>query len=474
MRRGWMLLLATLAVGLTGCVGGPAYKRPFVSVPPKWAVEPARGTSPGDAPVTEQWWKSFHDPELESLISRAVAENLDLQHAAARVEEARANRGLVRSNDAPQVTATVSGTRNRQMVVGVAPAAFPFETNRYQGLFDMSWEADVFGRIRHQFQRATADLAAQEEDRRNVLITLLGDVATNYAQVRGFQLRLKIAERNIRIEQETLDLTRALAAAGQATDRDVAQAEAQMESTRAVVPQLETGRDVSIHRLGVLLGSEPGSLVQELAEASPLPVAPEAVPVGLPSELLERRPDIRRAEAQLAAATARVGEARADFFPRFSLTGAAGRQSTQLSLLPLGVGNIFSFGPSVSLPVFTAGRIRSNVAVQQARVKQAAAVYRSTVLGALEETKNALVGYANEQERSERLERVIRADRTALELAQAQYQAGLADFLTVLDAERALSENEDQLAQSQTGVVTRLVFLYKALGGGWSEPPSTP
>jgi NodT family efflux transporter outer membrane factor (OMF) lipoprotein len=469
-----VFLISALVVSLTGCAVGPAYRRPSVSVPQQWSGEPARGTSPGDAPVTEQWWKSFHDPELESLISRAGAANLDLQLAAARVAEARANRGLVQSNSFPQVSATFSGTRNRQMVVGAAPAAFPFETNLYQGQFDMTWEADVFGRIQRQFQGATADLAAQEEDRRNVLITLLGDVAANYAQVRGFQLRLKIAERNIRIQQETLDLTRALAGAGQATDRDVAQAEAQLESTRAAVPQLETGREVSIHRLGVLLGSEPSSLAQELAEASPLPVVPEAVPVGLPSGLLQRRPDIRRAEAQLAAATARVGEARADSFPRFSLTGAAGRQSTQLHLLALGTGNVFSFGPSLSLPLFTAGRIRANVAVQEARVKQAEATYRSTVLTALEETENALVGYSNEQERSERLQRVIRAGRTALELAQAQYRAGLADFLTVLDAERALSENEDQLAQSQTAVVTRLISLYKALGGGWPVPPSTP
>ena len=191
-------------------------------------------------------------------------------------------------------------------------------------------------------ERATADLAAQEEDRRNVLITLLGDVATNYALVRGSQLRLSIAERNIGIEQDTLDLTRALAAAGQATDRDVAQAEAQLESTRAAVPQLETDRDVAIHRLGVLLGSDPNSLAVELAAASSLPETPPNIPVGLPSDLLARRPDIRRAERQLTAATARIDEARADFFPRFSLTGTGGRESTQLHLLALGTGNLFS------------------------------------------------------------------------------------------------------------------------------------
>lgn len=329
MKRAAALLMV---LGFTGCALGPIPRRPAVSVPPRWS-----GGLLG--PVTEQWWKSFHDPQLESLISRAVAANLDLQVAAARVEEARAIRGFVRSNGLPQVSAAASATRNRQMVLGVAPSPMPLETNLFQGRFDMSWEADVFGRIRRQLQSATADLAAQEEDRRDVLITLLGDVATNYVQVRGFQLQLRIADRNISIQQETLDLTRSLAAAGQATERDVAQAEAQLESTRAAVPRLETGREVSLHRLGVLLGSEPGSLTWELAGISPLPVVPKAIPVGLPSELLERRPDIRRAEAQLAAATARVGEAKADYFPRFSLTGAAGRQSIQLHLLTLGPGN---------------------------------------------------------------------------------------------------------------------------------------
>ncbi len=466
MKTPSVLLIGVLVFGPAAGAASRAYRRPSVSVPKQWPGEPARGTAPGE-PVIDQWWKSFHDPELESLVARALAQNLDLRLAAARVEEARATRGVARSSLAPQVTAATSATSNRQVLFGLPVGPLAYQTGLYQGQFDMSWEADVFGRIRSQVQSAAADLAAQEDDRRNVLITLLGDVAANYAQVRGYQLRLDIAARNIGIQRDTLDLTRALAAAGQATERDVAQAEAQLESTRAAVPELETGRDMAIHRLGVLLGGEPASLMTELSRASELPAAPAAVPVGLPSELLERRPDIRRAEAQLAAATARVNEARADFFPRFSLTGAAGRESNQLHLLALGMGNVFSFGPSVSLPIFTAGRIRANVAVQEARVRQAETVYRSTVLTAMEETENALVAYSNEQDRRDRLQRVTAADRTALELAQVQYRAGLADFLTVLDAERTLSGNEDQLAQSQTAVVTGLVSLYKALGGGW-------
>lgn len=468
MKRGAAVIAGMLGALTAGCAAGPAYRKPFVAVPPQWPGAGNQGTDARTS-INEEWWKAFHDAELESLISRAVAANLDLQMAAARIEEARANRGAARSNGMPQINASAAASHNRQVVLGFGPGAFPFETSVYQGQFDMSWEADVFGRIRRQVHAATLDVTAQQDDRRNVLITLLGDVATNYAQVRGAQLRLAIAERNIGIEQDTLTLTRDLSAAGQATERDVAQAEAQMDVTRATVPQLETDRDVAIHRLGVLMGSEPSSLTAELTKAAPLPVVPAEVPVGLPSELLTRRPDIRRAEDQMAAATARVGEARADYFPRFSLTGSAGRESTQLHLLALGAGNLFSAGPSVSLPIFTAGRIRSNVQIQEARAKQAEVTYRATVLTALEETENALAGYANDREHTARLQQALDADRTALSLAEVQYRAGLTDFLTVLDAERALSDNEDQLAQGQTSVVTRLVSLYKALGGGWEE-----
>ncbi|HVX65807.1 MAG TPA: efflux transporter outer membrane subunit [Bryobacteraceae bacterium] len=475
MKPAQILLTAALALSLTACAVGPAYRRPAVPVTQNWSGEPSRGTSPALEPAVEEWWKSFRDPELESLITRAVSANLDLQIAAARIAEARAARGLARSDAFPQVTAGASVTRSRQIVPAgfspgagaPAPALVPFESNFYQGRFDMAWEADVFGRVRSEVRAATADVEAQQEDRRNLLITLLGDVATNYAQLRGYDLRLRIANGNIAIQQQILDLTRELTRAGQATERDVAQAEVVLEVTRSVVPQLETGRKMSIHRLGVLLGAEPNALDQELSARGELPPVPASVPVGLPSDLLKRRPDIRRAEAQLVAATARIGEAKADFFPRFSLTGSAGRESTQLHLLSLGGGNLFSFGPSVSLPVFTAGRIRSNVAVQEERAKQAAAAYQSSVLRALEETRNALVSYANEQERRDRLDNAIRSGRTALELAQTQYRAGLADFLTVLDAERTVADNEDQLAQSQTAMVTNLVALYKALGGGW-------
>jgi NodT family efflux transporter outer membrane factor (OMF) lipoprotein len=459
---------------LAGCAVGPNYHRPAVAIPEHWTT-PAN-TAAVIGPATEQWWKSFEDPELNSLVTRAVAANLDLTLAAARVDEARGNRGVARSGRLPQLTGTATASRQRQIAQGFLPnesgaggslQTFSYETNVFSGLVDMSWEVDLFGGIRSQVQAAQADLTAQQEDRRNVLVSLLGDVATNYTQVRGYQLRLEIARHNIATQEDTLNLTRDLVNAGQATERDVAQSEALLETTRASLSVLDSGLQTAIHRLGVLLGLEPGALAGELSASAPLPLTPPEVPVGLPSDLLKRRPDIRRAEAQLVAATARVGQAKADYFPKLSLTGSAGREATELHALTLGFSNVFSIGPSISLPIFTGGQIRSNVAVQTARMKQAEMAYESTVLTALEETDNALVNLDNERERRNRFHEVVRAGQTAMELAQIQYKAGLTDFLTVLDSERTLAGDQDQLAQSQVSAVTDLISLYKALGGGW-------
>ena len=475
------LLTAALSLLLVGCAVGPNYKRPQVSVPNQWTVEPARGTST-KVPETDAWWSSFRDAELDSLIARAVDRNLDLKLALERVQEARAARGIARSGYFPSIDANVSATRLRggfnQGVIRAVPSSAdpnarpslfsPFETNSFQGNLSASWEPDVFGRIRRGVQASTADVLAAEENRRDVLVILLGDVGRVYAQLRGFQRRLEIANKNIKTQQDTLDLTTARAKAGLATELDVSRAAAQLESTRAVVPTLLSGIDVSIHRLSVLLGEEPGALRAELEKTSPIPSAGPDVEVGLPSDLLKRRPDIRRAEAQVAAATARVGEAKADLFPRFVLTGTAGRQATQLHDLTLGLGNFFSVGPGISLPLFTGGRIRSNIAVQTSRQRESLISYQSAILNALEEVENALVNYSQEQERRDRLSAAAKQSQLALDLAGEQYRAGLVDFLSVLDAQRELYANEDQLVQSQSIVTTNLVGLYRALGGGWS------
>jgi len=466
---------------LAGCAVGPNYDRPTVSIPNQWTVEAARGTST-KPPATEEWWSSFNDPELNSLVERAVKRNLDLKLALERVAEARAARGISRSRYFPEVDAAVSGVRLRggfnQGVIRAVPSSnkpnaapsliSPFETNVFQGNLSASWELDVFGGIRRGIQAAAAEVTAQEENRHDVQVILLGDVGQTYAQLRGYQRRLEIANENIKTQQETLDLTTARAKAGLATELDVSRAAAQLDTTKAVVPTLVSGIDISIHRLSVLLGEEPGALRKELQETKPIPSVGPEVEVGLPSDLLERRPDIRRAEAQIAAASARVGEAKADLFPRFALIGTAGRQATQLHDLTLGLGNFFSAGPGVSLPLFTGGRIRSNIAVQTSRQRQAMISYDSTILNALEEVENALVNYSQEQERRDRLNQAVEQSQLAVHLADEQYRAGLTDFLWVLEADRDLYANEDQLVQSQTSVTTDLVVLYRVLGGGWN------
>ncbi len=481
MKRMRFVALFFSSLLLVGCAVGPNYKRPQLSVPKAWTVAPARGTSTG--PIeTDEWWSSFQDPKLNSLAQRAVSESLDLKLALERVQEARAARGIARSGYFPSIGANVSATRLRgginQGVIRAVPSSSdpnaraslisPFETNSLQGNLSASWELDIFGGIRRGVEAASAEVTVAEENRRNVLVILLGDVGSVYAQLRGFQHRLEIANKNINTQQETFNLTAARARAGLATELDVSRAAAQLESTRAVVPTLLSGIDVSIHRLSVLLGEEPGALRSELAEASPIPSGGPDVEVGLPSDLIERRPDIRRAEAQLAAATARIGEAKADLFPRFVLTGTAGRQATQLHDLTLGLGNFFAASPGISVPLFTGGRIRSNIAVQTSRQRGAVISYESVILNALEEVQNALVHYSQEQERRDRLNQAVKQNQLAVDLATEQYRAGLVDFLSVLDAQRELYANEDQFVQSQTNVTTNLVTLYRALGGGWS------
>jgi outer membrane protein, multidrug efflux system len=456
-------------VALSG-LGAAAQSQTPATSSTAWATTSTRGTV-SQQPPTPEWWTSFRDAELVQLVQRAVANNLDLKLAAARVEEARAVRGIEKSALYPSLAAGASVTRQGQRVpalISTGPSAFrALELNDFRIGFDSSWELDVFGRIHSEVNAATNDFLAAEEDRRDVLVTLLGDLATTYADLRGFQLRLQIAERNIQSQKETVALTQARAKAGLATDLDVERAIAQQETTSAVVPSLQAAIASSIYRLSVLLAAEPGALRTELEASAPVPPVPPEVPVGLPSDLLKRRPDVRRAEVEIAAAAARVKGAKAEYFPRFTLLGTAGRQATQLHDLSLSLGNFFSAGPAITLPIFTGGRIRSNIALENARLTQAQLRYRSAILGALQETEDALVNYSFEQERRDHLEGAVARSQTAVQLSRERYRSGLADFLTVLDAERQLYNSEDLLAQSQIAVTTNLIALYKALGGGW-------
>jgi multidrug efflux system outer membrane protein len=476
-----VLLSATSSIRASWPKVGPNYHPPKATVPDSYHQQAGTGGTNTEAAVTG-WWATLNDPELTALIDRAVRANLDLKIASSRILEARAARRVSRADLLPQV----SSSNNIQRVRGGLTAGLfnvnkgssggsslltPFESSVYQFGFDASWEIDLFGGRRRALEAATADVAAIAEARRDTLVSLLAEVARNYSELRGFQRRLEITNQNIKLQEDSLELTRVRAEAGLGTQLDVERQAAQLDSTRALVPSLEAAEIQTIHRLGVLLGQEPGTLLNELTQSKPLPTVPPAVPVGLPADLLKRRPDIREAEARVAAETARIGVARADLFPKIFLNGAAGRQATEPSGLTLGAGNFFSFGPAITLPIFTGGRIRGNIEAQKQRLEQALIQYQSAVLRSLEETENSLVAYGHEKARQEKLVAAVEASRQATMLANEVYTRGLSDFLSVLDAQRQQLAAEDDLAQSDTTVVTNLVALYKALGGGWETVP---
>ncbi|HPO13550.1 MAG TPA: efflux transporter outer membrane subunit [Candidatus Hydrogenedentes bacterium] len=474
-----------LLLAVSGCAVGPNYHRPATKVPEKWGG-PA---NEGNTAYLTQWWTTLKDPTLDSLIQRAVDANLDIQIAEARVREARAARGWTLADFLPMANTTAkyshaqirkpASTGNTGGVVGTLIGAvfvgnktnIKRQVDLFQTGFDASWEIDVFGGKRRAAEAAKADLEAAQSGRDDVMVSLLAEVARNYLELRGAQGRLDIAESNLRGQEDTLQLTRTRYDAGLVSELDVKRAEAQLETTQSQIPNLQTAMWRSVHHLSILLGQEPNALAEELSNPADLPIAPPEIPAGLPSELLQRRPDIRVAERQLAAATAHIGEATADWFPKFSLTGTFGAESGRFDALNLGKNRVWSYGPSVDWAILNAPRIWSNVKLQNARQEQALHQYQKIVLTALEETENSLVAYTNEQQRYTSLTKAADANRRAVSMANELYTKGLVDFLNVLDGQRSLYEAEDQLMQSRTTVLTNLVALYKVLGGGWDSFP---
>jgi multidrug efflux system outer membrane protein len=481
------------AVGLmflaAGCTVGPDYKRPDLLTPSTWNEAQQTGI---DATGTdlERWWTVFQDPLLDSLVERAVRSNLDLRVAEARIREARANRTVVAAGAWPTLGTSASYARNRSSAnaFGFTPqggtgsggtggggtsggsSSSDLDQNFYTAGFDANWEIDVFGGVRRSVEAADATIDAAVEDRRDVLVTLLGDVAKNYIDVRGFQRQLAVSRANLKAQEETLELTRVRFQAGLASDLDVAQQEAQVNTTASLIPLLESSLKRAAYSLDLLLGLEPGALAGELGHDVPIPSLPSKVLVGLPSELLRRRPDIRRAERQLAAATAQIGAAMADLFPKFSLTGVGGLRSISASDWFTGGSRYWNIGPTISWPIFDAGKIRANIEIRNAQQEQALTQYEKSVLSAFQEVETALVNYANEQATYRSLTDAVAANRRAVTMANELYIRGLNDFLNVLDTQRALYVTETALTQSQATMATNLVALYKALGGGWETP----
>jgi NodT family efflux transporter outer membrane factor (OMF) lipoprotein len=477
----FLALVAAGALVLAGCNVGPNYQTPAVRVPAAYQAAAAQvttaptttmaATQPASPDLT-RWWETFHDPALNRLIHEAVDANLDVRLASARIRQARAELEYAQGALLPTADATASYSRSRYSQSEVQAIAGTYDL--YQAGFDAGWEVDVFGGERRAVEAARGALQARTEARRDTLVMLLGEVAQNYIMLRGYQHERQIIEGNVRTQNETLNLQKRRRRAGVAADLPIAQAEAQLESTRSELPVVETSIQNALHRLAVLLDRDVADLQRELAAEAPIPAGPSELPVGLPSELLRRRPDIRQAERNLAAATANIGVATADLYPKFSLLGNIGLGSNPFRALGNAQSLFWSVGPSASWSLFSGGQVRANIRAKNAMQEQALIQYRQTIIQAVSEVEDAIVTYRQNQIRRDSLRAATTANRRSLELARRLNDAGVVDFLNVLDAQQLLYTSEDQLAQSEQSVSTSLVALYKALGGGWETLEEAP
>lgn len=455
----WVVLL------FAGCAAvGPDYIPPVMEPPGNWhaslddglkgeAVDPGR---------LARWWTTLNDPGLTDCIQRALARNPDLRQARARVRQARARRGMAAAERFPLLGAGASLKRSKASEA----SGIGGERDLYQAGFDAGWELDLFGGIERAVEAADADLAASQEALTHVWVSLAGEVARNYVEMRAYQARLAIARANLGAQQESFDMVQKKFQAGIVSALDLEQARYNLETTRANIPLLHTGLAQAQNRLAVLVGEHPGSL--EIEPEAPIPVTPLGVAVGIPGDLLRRRPDVRQAERELAAQTARIGVATAKLYPSLRLTGSIGLEALSGHTLFKTGSTTYGMGPGFSWNLFNAGAVRQNIQVETALQEQALIHYEAVILLALEEVENALTAYAQEQVRRGALENAARSAQRAVDIAQNQYQAGLIDFLTVLEAQRSLLSLQDQLARSRQAVTTHLVRLYKALGGGWN------
>ncbi len=483
---------ALLAGLLAACTVGPNFVRPTPQAPAHWS---AQATAPDAGPaahtgVTEQsadlraWWSTFDDPQLDSLIDRAIGSNLDLRAAVLRIEEARAQRSISAAAFWPTLSVDASYTRERFSVTTPTGALFnavgkshvpgspatsiPNPYNQLQLSAGASWEIDLFGRVRRSVEAADATVQVSVEDHRAVLVSVLADVSQSYMELRAAQARLAIAKENLATTEELLDLTRQRRAAGLTTEIDVSNAIAQNTATRAELPAFDLEITQSINQLSQLLGREPEALRTELDGPAPVPKSLADLSIGLPAELARRRPDIREAEANLHAATAQIGVAVANLFPRLTLTANGGFQSETAGNLLEWASRFASFGPTLDLPIFDQGRWRT-VRLYDVRAQEAALAYKRTVLNSLHEVENALAAYGADQQRRAWLDATVAQNRDTLTLSRQRYESGLATFIEVLDAERTLQQNQLALADSMGAVSTDLVRVYRSLGGGWQQ-----
>jgi NodT family efflux transporter outer membrane factor (OMF) lipoprotein len=490
-------ILACLVI--TGCTLGPNFEPPASATPQQVfeRTQSAQASSKAvEAGFSQDWWTLFNDPTLDALEQQLADANLDVAAASARLRQSRAEQRVAGAAEYPTLDAAASYNRERGSpngilsLLGVTPTGTPSQSasgntplgvaplpgakgspayNLYQAGFDASWEIDIWGRVRRGVEAASALSDASYEDRNAVLLSARAELARDYIALRDIQALLRIARENLDIARNATTLTQVRVREGVTTDLDVANASAQVASIESLIPTLESRRDTTINAIGVLLAKEPGALTQMLGAPHDVPELPGQVPIGFPSELVQRRPDIRKAEAQLHAATASIGMAKADFYPRISLNGSAGFQSLQLSSLANWASGQFVVGPSITMPIFEGGRLKATLNLREAQQQEAAIVYKHTVLDAWREVDDALVVYDAEQLRRDKLTSVVTLNQRALAIAQQRYKAGALDYLDVLNVQKQLLDAQSNFEQSKAMAAANLITLCKALGGGWES-----
>ncbi|WP_116828380.1 efflux transporter outer membrane subunit [Pseudomonas syringae] len=450
-----------LVMALAACAVGPDYKAP-VTAPAKLASA-AQGNY-DRSKVDRVWWQQFEDPTLNKLVARSLDGNRDLRVAFARLKSARAIRDDVANDVMPVVTSRASSDIGKGQQPGITERRVNSE--RYDLGLDMAWEVDLFGRIQRQLEASDADQDAAEANLYQLQVTLIAEVVDAYGQLRGAQLREAIARDNLKNQQSSQDVTTQLRDAGVGNELDVVRAEARLAAVEATVPQLQAEQARQRNRIATLLGERPENLSVDLSP-SKLPAIAKALPIGDPTQVLRNRPDIRAAERQLAASTARIGVATADLFPRVSLSGFLGFTAGRGSQIGSSAARAWSLGPSITWAAFDLGSVRAQIHSADADAEGALANYEQQVLLALEESENAFSDYDKRQQRLVSLMRQSDASRSAARLASVQYREGTADFLVLLDAERERLAAEDAQAQAEIELYRGIVAIYKALGGGW-------
>ncbi len=448
---------------------GPDYGRPPAPIADAW-IDADDAAVKTDRADYSHWWSVFDDPTLDQLVQAACAQNLSLKIAGLRIMEARAQRGIAVGNLFPQaqeVDATYTRAKysNNMYPFGMFPGNRAFDDWAFE--FNAAWEADIWGKIRRGIESADANLDAQVENYDDVLVILQGDVAASYIQMRTVEEQISLTRENIRLQRSSLGIAQRRFDAGLVGELDVHQAGAQLAVTESALPQLEEAHRRVQNALCLLVGMPPGSLQADLSEPRPIPAAPAEVVIGIPADLLRRRPDVRRAERQAAAQSARIGIAEAELYPQFALTGTIELESQQLGDLVSTDSVGGRVGPGMKWNVLNFGRIRNNVAAEDAKFQQAAVAYQNTVLAANKETEDAIVSFLREQQRVKALKRAVDEVDKALKISTRLYEEGLVDFQRVLDSQRNAVSQQDSLAQSRGKVATNLVAVYKSIGGGW-------